>query len=358
MMFVINKAVFSSGSQSSLLFNVVPPISNVGIHNMMLHSSDITFPNTTLQYAFRSTLAKTQDMDISFTPIERDKIYNFSSDLKTSSMTTNRKREIIAGNANSMFVEVTVGTYDSDISPMFNSERLSLITEEYLINDCGIYNENITLLSGGYYDNVANVIVTISAPQLSGGITAKAYAINTVPNVVSSIIITDSGSGYVESPTITISGAGTSNATAVIISEDGTSGGNALARYLTKKIVLADGFDAGDLRVYVDTIRPQGTNVIAYYKVLSASDADTFDNKKWKRMYLQNNDISPDTLTPVELIFRPDATSTYLSYVENGVTYPLGGTFKYFAIKLVMTAADPSVPPIIKNMRATALPAG
>jgi hypothetical protein len=358
MMFVINKAVFSSGSQSSLLFNVVPPISNVGIHNMMLHSSDITFPNTTLQYAFRSTLARTQVMDSVFTAIERDKIYNFSSDLKTSSVTTNRKREIFAGNANSMFIEVTVGTNDSDISPMFNSERLSLITEEYLINDCGIYNENITLLSGGNYSNVANVIVTISAPQLPLGTTATAYAINTVPNVVSAIIVTNPGSGYVESPTITISGAGTSNATAVIISEDGTSGGNALARYLTKKIVLADGFDAGDLRVYVDAIRPQGTNVVAYYKVLSGSDPDSFDNKKWKRMYLQSNNISPDTLTPVELIFRPDETSTKLFYIENGVTYPLGGNFKYFAIKLVMTAADPSVPPIIQNMRATALPAG
>jgi hypothetical protein len=44
--------------------------------------------------------------------------------------------------------------------------------------------------------------------------------------------------------------------------------------------------------------------------------------------------------------------------VENNVTYPLGGSFKYFAIKLVMLAADASVPPIIRNLRAIAFPAG
>ncbi|CAB4124102.1 hypothetical protein UFOVP49_8 [uncultured Caudovirales phage] len=362
LMFVINKAAFSSANPPTLVFNAEAPTFNIGIHSMMLHSSDISFGQANLSYAFKSTLASSLVTETSNTHIEIDKIFNFSSDLKTSSKSVNRKRVILAGNANSMFVSVTMGTNNSDISPLFNSERLSLVTEEYIINSGGISNNNITITSkGGLHSNLANISIAISAPQLSTGVqaTANIIASGLVSGNIVAINIINEGSGYVESPTITITETGiASNAKAVIVSENGKSGGNALARYMTKKIILADGFDAGDLRVYVDTIRPQGTDVIAYYKVLSSSDPDQFDDKLWKRMYLENNIISQDTTTPVELVFRPSETGTTLSYAENGITYPLGGKFKYFSVKLVMLAADPSVPPIIKNMRAIALPGG
>lgn len=367
LMFVINKAVFDTSAGATLTMNVVPPVSNVGIHNLLLHSSEIAFKNTDLGYRFKSTLASTGTLDASFTDIVKDNIYNFSSDLKTSSLNTNRKRVVLAGNADSLIVQATLSTSQNTVSPFINSERLALIAEEYLINNGELSNSNITITSGGgLHSNAANITVTISAPQLfSDDSTAYATA-NILPSgIVSSNIVAinliNPGRGYIESPTITISEttAGvTTNATAVIVSEDGKSGGNALARYLTKKIALADGFDAGDMRVYVECIRPQGTNIIAYYKVLSDSDPEQFNDKKWKRMYLTNDIISLDTTTPVELIFRPSEVEGSLSYVENNVIYPLGGTFKYFAIKLVMLAADPSVPPIIRNLRAIALPAG
>jgi hypothetical protein len=47
-----------------------------------------------------------------------------------------------------------------------------------------------------------------------------------------------------------------------------------------------------------------------------------------------------------------------ISYVENGVTYPLGDKFKYYAIKIVMTAESPTVVPHVRNYRAIATPAG
>ena len=365
LMFVINKAVFDTSAGATLTLNALPPTVNIGMHNLLLHSTDISFKNTELGYRFKSTLANTAAQDASYTNIEKDKIFNFSSDLKTSSLNANRKRVVIAGNANSMLVQVTMNTSQNNISPIVNSERLALIAEEYVINNGELYNNNITVTNGGgVHETAANITVTISAPQLysddpSSTATANVLSSGIVSGNVVSINITNPGRGYIESPTITISEPGKSaNATAVIVSEDGKSGGNALARYLTKKIALADGFDAGDMRVFVEAIRPQGTNIIAYYKVLSDSDSEQFNDKKWKRMYLTNDIISLDTTTPVELVFRPSEIEGSLSYVENNVTYPLGGTFKYFAIKLVMLAADPSVPPIIRNLRAIALPAG
>lgn len=373
LMFVIHKAVFDNAT-TQLLFNVLPPASNIGVHSMVLHSSDLSFPNTSISYGFESTVANTLAQEVSFTTIEKDKLYNFSSDLTTSSKNSNRTRIIRAGNANSMLVQATISTADQDISPLLSKERMSLITEEYLINDGKLSNTNITITNpGGKHNVAANITVTISAPQLyADDPTSQATAnvltagLSTIAGVADSnniiaINIVNPGRGYVESPTITItdnSPWATSNATAVIISENEKSGGNALARYQTKKIALADGFDAGDMRVYVTTIRPQGTHIVAYYKVLSSSDPDAFETKKWQRMYLVEDLTSIDTTTPVELIFKPSATGTQLSYVESGVTYPLGGKFKYFAIKLVMLAADPSVPPVVRNIRAIALPAG
>ena len=54
-------------------------------------------------------------------------------------------------------------------------------------------------------------------------------------------------------------------------SEDFTSSGNGLARYFTRQVTLADGFDARDIKVYFDAVRPAGTNFYAYYKVLPDS---------------------------------------------------------------------------------------
>lgn len=365
LMFVINKAVFNTSAGATLTLNVLPPASNIGMHNLMLHSTDIAFKNTELGYRFKSTLANTGAQDSSYTNIEKDKIFNFSSDLKTSSLNANRKRVVLAGNADSMTVQVTMNTTQNNISPIVNSERLALVLEEYVINNGELSNNNITITSGGgVHTTATNIIVTISAPQLypndpTAYATANVLSSGLVSGNVIAINLINPGRGYIESPTITISEPGKSaNATAIIVSEDGKSGGNALARYITKKIALADGFDSGDMRVYVEAIRPQGTNIIAYYKVLSDSDPEQFNDKKWKRMYLTNDIISLDTTTPVELVFRPSEVEGSLSYVENNVTYPLGGTFKYFAIKLVMLAADPSVPPIIRNLRAIALPAG
>jgi hypothetical protein len=38
--------------------------------------------------------------------------------------------------------------------------------------------------------------------------------------------------------------------------------------------------------------------------------------------------------------------------------YPLGGKFKYFAIKIVLTADDPTVPPLVENYHVVCVPAG
>jgi hypothetical protein len=91
---------------------------------------------------------------------------------------------------------------------------------------------------------------------------------------------------------------------------------------------------------------------------MSASDSGTFNDKSWQLMSKFLDLKSPDQKTAIELEFRPSLDTNRLSYVEGGVQYPLGGTFKYFQIKVCMTAQDPTVVPIVDNLRVIATPAG
>lgn len=367
LMFVINRAAFSS-STATLNFKIDAPAANVNLDELILHSTELSFPTTSIRYEIKGTYASNGSLDSVFTEVTPNQYYKFGGDLKNSSASNNRRRVILGGNTSSFLVQVQMSSTDNTVSPMFNTERFALIGIENLINAGGLTSNNITVTTGGgqHYDsNVANISVTLSGGyQLPGGTAANVYIstddIDATGNIVS-VSVDDPGSGYVEMPTITIADTSpgvTVNATAVIAGEDSNFGGNANARYLTRKITLADGFDAGDLRVFLRAARPQGTDIAVYYKVLSAADSDYFYDKKWKRMELVQNRYSLGQEDMVELLYRPNLTSGKLSYVEDGIEYPLGGKFKHFAVKIVLLSKDTTVVPYVKNFRAIATPEG
>ena len=67
--------------------------------------------------------------------------------------------------------------------------------------------------------------------------------------------------------------------------------------------------------------------------------------------------FSPDQNRAIGLTYVTGSTGQ-ISYIQNGITYPLGGKYKYFAIKIVLFANDPTVPPLVQNFRAIATPNG
>ena len=147
-------------------------------------------------------------------------------------------------------------------------------------------------------------------------------------------------------------------ASATIQGETGKRGGNMACRYITRQITLEDGFEAGDLRVYMDAVRPNGTDIQVYYKVLGPEDPERFSDKSWVRMHKVKDTKSKDTRQIIELEFRPNLSENKLSYVENGQQYPIGDKFKYFAIKVCLTAVDTTVAPWVQNLRIIATPEG
>ena len=157
-------------------------------------------------------------------------------------------------------------------------------------------------------------------------------------------------------------------------SEDGVkTGGNAKARYISRRVTLADGQDAEDLRVYVTAYKPSGAGVHVYYKALNREDSDTFADSKWIPMAAVTDagftsaarySSSEDTEDFIELAYQIDSYSnTYKSGANttNGIIEyrnTLGARytgFKYFAIKIVLTHTTSTRPPRIRDFRAIAL---
>ena len=138
------------------------------------------------------------------------------------------------------------------------------------------------------------------------------------------------------------------------MSEQMQEGGQAIARYLTRRVTLKDGFDATDLKIYMTANRQSGTNINCYYKVLSQFDADIFDDKYWVLMQEVTNtntvSASDDDGEYLELEYAPSTANT--SYIVSTVTYD---SFKVFAIKIVMTSPTTTKVPLIKDLRCIAL---
>lgn len=59
------------------------------------------------------------------------------------------------------------------------------------------------------------------------------------------------------------------------------AGGNTTAKYVSKRVVLAEGQDAEDLLVYLSAYKPSNTNISVYTKILHSDDAESIDLKSW-----------------------------------------------------------------------------
>jgi hypothetical protein len=158
--------------------------------------------------------------------------------------------------------------------------------------------------------------------------------------------------------------------TAIGSSEDYVkSGGSAKARYITRKVTLAEGQDAEDIRVYLTAYKPATGEVSVYYKVLHREDSDTFADSRWIPMTQTTSTTtvsdSQSTEDFREYIYdvptysntsKSGANTTNSSILEyrNTASARFVG-FKYFAIKIVLTNSTSSNPPRVRDLRVIAL---
>jgi hypothetical protein len=134
--------------------------------------------------------------------------------------------------------------------------------------------------------------------------------------------------------------------------ETNSSRGLALSKYITKRINLADGFDATGIKVFLDVNRPPSTDIKVYYKILSHYDYSVFDDRPYVEISKVDLGGGNSTTKAEEFIEEQ-------YYAENVKYTGLAGgkytDFKTFAIKIVFLSTDEGVVPRIRNLRAIAL---
>lgn len=135
--------------------------------------------------------------------------------------------------------------------------------------------------------------------------------------------------------------------------EDGIVGGNAISKYITKSVTLADGFDASNLVVSFDAYKPFGSNIKVYYKTLPIEKTTPINDESWVEMEIENSvENSVDTLDYKEHRFFPvDAFDEYGVPGDN----PISPRFNSFAIKIVMLSNNEALAPRIRDFRTIAL---
>ena len=350
LMFRVNSCLFTTIGTKTLIADSTTfgLNANTEYDLIQVSSQDLTFKDTRIDYLYKATTNSTATLDSSYTDV-LNKQDNVLDSRKIAYNTSNR----------SLLIQANLSTTDPTIAPVIDISRLNAIVVKNIINDCGLSNTNFTILDigSGY---TANAAVTITGVTGSGA-TAVAVA-NTVTGNITSIVVTAAGSGYTEGITATIAAptvpSGNANSTCVVASETNAKGGPALARYITRKVILSDGFDANMLRIYLTAYQPNDATIDVYYKIIADEDSTLFADRPYVHMksVQQGDESLANTLKSniptdyYEYLFIPTTTDT--TYTSSSVTYPV---FRTFAIKIVMRTANPTYIPLIQDLRVLAL---
>ena len=160
-----------------------------------------------------------------------------------------------------------------------------------------------------------------------------------------------------------------------IINNDSTNEhtryGNALTKYVSKRVILADGQEAEDLVVYMTAYRPVGTNVEVYVKFKNQADGETFESKVWTKLeYADGGDgvysnpldvnnfieykLGVPTTNAVAMGAFANSDTAVVQYTNNNGEIFYDG-FKEYAIKMVLLSENAAVVPRLNDVRAIAL---
>ena len=129
------------------------------------------------------------------------------------------------------------------------------------------------------------------------------------------------------------------------VAETNPTGGDALAKYITKKVTLKEGFDASDLKILFNAYKPINTEIEVYYKVLNGEDNDLFENKPYVKMACDENNVYSSNKNDLK----------ELTYYANSITYDNYVGFQTFCIKIVFKSPNNNMIPFIKDLKILAL---
>ena len=367
MMFQIYRNSYDTSAVSQVVFNanMSNTSSNIVYDIANLMTSEIILPGTSVVYKFASEKASPFGGLVGYKPIVPMENYVLDDG--------DGRRVLNPTTGNNTFkVIATLATTDSALTPYVDSSRFNLLAIENRINNLQLTNTNIVIANTG--SGMANGIYTLSLGNTYGS--GAIISANVVGGSISRVWVQDGGSGYSDTPTVNLFaslassaggytggmtvGSNANGASIVINGETSKSGGPAEARYIMRTVTLADGFDSGDIRVYLTAYKPAGSNIYVYFKPLSISDPTKFVDSNWQLLtqITSTNFISSSKDDFRELVYAPGINNV----ANNAILYTAAGSaftnFKTFAIKIVMSGSDTVNVPRVRDLRVIALPEG
>lgn len=346
--FNLYKCVFAS-SGTVTLYNDLP-VANANADIIFTHLDDVKISNTAIRYShsYDSGISTAgYDIDTDIVPSSRVSFYNQS------------------GNVGKYRLTASLSTEDTDVSPYLYTKGGKLIAVENYIDNAELAQTNFTITNtGSGYDANANIALTFAGLAGSG---ATAYALANGTGHIVTIIPGTPGSGYSQNISLytansnvgtSISAASGTGATIAISSELDPSGGPASAKYISRVVTLAQGFEATDLRIFLTAYKPSGTDILVYYKVKSPNDPEPFSDKGYTIMAQRTgagvySSQEGYRNSAIEYEFEPVDAANVISYSTSTSSYD---TFNQFAIKIVLLSDDTTKVPVVYDMRAVALP--
>jgi len=278
--FKLKIAEFSTTTNGSVYFNNTNIGSNVDFSRITTNIENLTIADTDIQYSinmYDSNLEQSGYLSVkNLERLELTKQYRINNTVDTPSLN----------------ILSTLSTDNKYISPYIDLERVNVIPEDLDIN-----NSTETTLTGtvtvtsGQNDVVG--VGTLFTSEVDAGEYIKVgndyrvvSAITDDTNLITTQNFRESVSGV----------------TAQIQFEEAPAGTyTSNSRYISRRVALNDGFEASDIKVFVDVNRPAGTDVKVYYRILNESDQDSFDLKFYSEMSLDGTPaINQDSNTYAE----------------------------------------------------------
>jgi hypothetical protein len=333
LMFKLRRASF--GSSGTVTFKNKAPVPSAPTDLLYTHVSDMVIPNTSVKYTH------SVDSGSTFTQYDEDTHYTPSDRINFSAL---GQYQLLA----------TMTTNDSAVSPVVYHKEFTTIAIQNLINNANITNNQIVIVNEGS-GYAANANIALSFGTGAGNTSAaKGFAVADPNGSIDQVFITETGAGFIRDMTVT---PASGNSQFSFSSELDPFGGPCLAKYISRIVTLADGFEAGDLRVYLTAKKITGTDIKVYYKIKHKNDPDSFDEKNYVLMEQKTgtSTFSKDASDIIEYEYRPSLNAASISYTTaNDVTYK---TFNQFAFKIVLISDNTTKYPTIFDMRGIALPA-
>lgn len=273
------------------------------------------------------------------------------NDISANLMVASRENEVaILSDTPSCTVTTNLISESDNVSPVVNLRdvpRLKVYSrlindqpgEDLTSNNSSGTVSNIVITSGGSAYTVAP-IVTISPPNLEGGVQATATA-TISGGVVNGISVTNPGSGYTRTPLVVISRGvgdttGSGAAAQVVLTPFNTellpSGGNARAKYLTKRNTLAT--ISNGIRVYATISSQLGASVDWYVRTSLSSSNTEHETLGWRRL---------------NCLVERNKSSSAGEFLDYEFFLDNMADFDTYDLKCVMLAQDPTLAPIISS---------